>query len=80
MCSENSDLTIMNDRIKTTATLVLRKECFEVPAGMTIREAIIHCRLSPEAVLAVKDGELVTDDVRLKPGDHIRLVATISGG
>ncbi len=63
-----------------TATLVFRQETFEVPAGMTIRDAIRRSHLSPEAVLAVRDGELVTDDLRLQPGDRIKLVATISGG
>ena len=65
---------------KPTATLTFRKQIFEVPAGMTIRDAIIRCELNPEAVLAVKDGELVTDDTHLRPGDQIKLVATISGG
>ena len=63
-----------------TATLIFRQETFAVPAGMTIRDAIRRCHLSPEAVLAVRDGELVTDDLRLQPGDRIKLVATISGG
>lgn len=63
-----------------TATLTFRQNTFEVPAGMTIRDAIIRCQLSPEAVLAVREGELVTDDVQLLADDHIKLVATISGG
>lgn len=70
----------MSESMTNTATLTFRKDTFEVPAGMTIRDAIRRCNLNPETVLAVRDGELVTDDVRLQPGDHIRLVATISGG
>ncbi len=70
----------MSESKTNTATLTFRKDTFEVPAGMTIRDAIRRCNLNPETVLAVRDGELVTDDVHLQPGDHIRLVATISGG
>ncbi len=68
------------NKSRGTATLTYRKETFEVPARMTIRDAIKRCQLSPEAVLAVREGQLVTDDVYLQAGDHIRLVATISGG
>jgi len=46
----------------------------------TIRQAIESVGLSPETVLAVRDGELITDDTRLNDGDEVRLVAVISGG
>lgn len=62
------------------AELIYRDDKFEVKAGMTIRDAIIKCGLSPEAVLPVKDGELITDDIYLKNGDVIKLIAVISGG
>jgi sulfur carrier protein ThiS len=63
-----------------TAKLTFRDKEFTVKHGMTIRDAIIKCNLSPEAVLPVIDGELVTDDRYLKPGDVIKLVPVISGG
>jgi sulfur carrier protein ThiS len=62
------------------AKLILRGEEYEVRAGQTIRDAILQCGLTPEAVLPVRDGELLTDDNILKEGDIIRLVAVISGG
>jgi sulfur carrier protein ThiS len=31
-------------------------------------------------VLATREGELITDDEILRPGETIRLVAVISGG
>lgn len=70
----------MSDSQPDTATLIFRKETFTVKAGMTVRDAIMKCDLNPETVLAVRAGELVTDDTYLKPGDEIKLVATISGG
>lgn len=70
----------MTDKTRKIATLIFRKETFEVSAGMTIRDAIIRNDINPETVLAVRDGELVTDDTYLRAGDRIKLVATISGG
>ena len=70
----------MTDNQNKTATLRFRKQEFEVPSGITIREAILHINMSPESLLVVKDGELVTEERRLAPGDVVKLVATISGG
>ncbi len=62
------------------AHLLLRGERFEVPSGMTIRAALERQGISPESVIATRQGQMVTDDERLGPGDEIRLVAVISGG
>jgi sulfur carrier protein ThiS len=62
------------------ATLVHRGRRLEVPAGSTLRDAIRKIGLSPEAVLASRAGELITDDRILKAGEEIHLVAVISGG
>lgn len=63
-----------------TVTLTYRRETFTVAPGMTLRQAIRKCGLNPETTLAVRGGELVTDEVIVQPGDRIKLVATISGG
>jgi sulfur carrier protein ThiS len=65
---------------RPSTTLLHRGRRFEVPAGSTLRDAIRKAGLSPEAVLATQNGELLTDDHILKPGEEIRLVAVISGG
>lgn len=70
----------MTEHQPKTATLVFRRDTYEVRAGMTARDALLKCDLNPEAVLVVVEGELVTDEYILKPGDRIKLVATISGG
>ncbi len=62
------------------AKLIFRGKEYEVRAGMTVRDAIKKCGLSPEAVLPIRDDELITDDVLLEEGDVIRLIAVISGG
>jgi sulfur carrier protein ThiS len=71
----------MTDTSQTVpATLTYRRETFTVRPGITVRRAVLHCRLNPETVLATRGGALITDEVILEPGDQIKLIATISGG
>jgi sulfur carrier protein ThiS len=60
--------------------LKYRKQEWELDGKFTVRQAIEKVGLNPESVLAVRDGELITEDVRLDDGDEVRLVAVISGG
>jgi sulfur carrier protein ThiS len=60
--------------------LKYRKQEWELDGKFTVRQAIEKVGLNPESVLAVRDGELITEDVRLYDGDEVRLVAVISGG
>ena len=60
--------------------ITFRGKEYEVRAGMTVRDAILKCELHPNTVLAVRDCKLITEDVILKDGDRIKLVAVISGG
>jgi sulfur carrier protein ThiS len=68
------------EQLRNSTTLLHRGRRFEVPSGSTLRDAIRKVGLSSEAVLATQNGELITDDRILKPGEEIRLVAVISGG
>jgi sulfur carrier protein ThiS len=63
-----------------TVKIYLRKDTYEVRAGMTLRDALIKLEIQPEAVLSTRAGELLTDDEILRTGDEIRLIAVISGG
>ncbi len=60
--------------------LVYRGKEYLVPAGMTLRDALKKIGVSPEAVLGVLDGQLMTDDAILQEGATVKLVAVISGG
>jgi sulfur carrier protein ThiS len=60
--------------------LKYRKQEWELEGTYTLRRAIEDVGLNPQAVLAVRDGQLITEDTHLKDGDEIRLVAVISGG
>jgi sulfur carrier protein ThiS len=62
------------------AIFTFRHETFTIQPGGSVRDAILQCGLNPETVLAMRDGTLITDEVIVRVGDRIRLVATISGG
>lgn len=63
-----------------TVKIILRNKEFEVKAGMTLRHALEKIGVNREAVIATRNGELITDDEVLRAGELIKLVAVISGG
>ena len=65
---------------KPLVKMKYRNKDFEVPAGMTVRDAVKKVGLQPETILAVLDKKLLTDDTILREGMDIKLVAVISGG
>jgi len=60
--------------------LVYREREWELRGGLTARAAIKKIGLDPEAVLVVRNGQLVTDDTLLNEADEVKLIAVISGG
>jgi len=60
--------------------LFLRKQEFEVHAGMTLLSALQKINILPEGIIAVRNGELIEEDEILKDGDVIQLISAISGG
>lgn len=60
--------------------LILRGKTHEVRGGMTLRDALRLAGIVPETVLAMRRGELITEDEILRDGEEIKLVAVISGG
>jgi len=60
--------------------LILRDKEYEVRSGMSLLDALKKNNIVPEAVIAVRDGEMITDDEILRSGDVVKLVSVISGG
>jgi sulfur carrier protein ThiS len=60
--------------------LILRKQEFEVRPGMALIDALKKCNILPEAVIATRNGEMITEDEILGNGDVVKLVSVISGG
>ncbi len=57
-----------------------RDKKWELPGNITVRDLIVKVGLNPETILAVKNGKLVNDGIRLGEEDDIKLIAVISGG
>ena len=60
--------------------LVFRNKKYTVKSDIAARDALKKIGIEPEAVLVVINGKLTTDDVILKDGDEVKLVAVVSGG
>ncbi len=60
--------------------LIYRDKEWEVKPGITVKKAIEEVGLLVEAVLPVRDGQLITEDTVLQDGDEVKLIAVISGG
>ena len=60
--------------------LKFRDQEWTLEGKYTVRQAVEKVGLQPQAVLAVRDGKLLTGDTRLNDGDEIKLVGVISGG
>lgn len=60
--------------------ITYRDREWEMKPGSTLRDAILKLGLDPEAVLAVRNGQLVNEETLLEPDDQIKLIAVISGG
>jgi len=60
--------------------IVYREKQWELPHGMTVRDAILKAGLNPEAVLALRAGKLINEETIGQDQDVINLVAVVSGG
>jgi sulfur carrier protein ThiS len=60
--------------------LILRKKEYEVPAGLTLQQAIRAIGLHPETYLALRQGAMIAQTDVLHEGDTVKLIAVISGG
>lgn len=60
--------------------VTFRNKKFEVKENSTARDALKKINIDPESVLISVNGKLVTDDIVLREGDTVKLVAVISGG
>lgn len=72
--------TFAGTLLRMPVKLLLRSQEYEVKSGMSLRDSLLKIDLIPESVLGTIDGELVTDDVILRDGQVVKLIAVISGG
>jgi sulfur carrier protein ThiS len=60
--------------------LIYREKEWELQGRRRVRDAIKEVGLLPQAVLAVREGKLLTGDLMLEEDDEVKLFAVISGG
>jgi sulfur carrier protein ThiS len=56
------------------------QEWTDVRPGATLRDTLLRLGLDPQAVLAVREGQLINEETVLRPSDVIKLISVISGG
>jgi sulfur carrier protein ThiS len=61
-------------------TLIIRSQEQQVPAGISLREALALLGFSSETHMALREGEILPEDEVLKEGDMVRLIPVMSGG
>ncbi|MBN1259612.1 MAG: MoaD/ThiS family protein [Anaerolineae bacterium] len=60
--------------------VTFRQKQWTFDSPLTVSQLLKKLRLLPETVLVVRNGQLVTEDQHLQPGDDVRIVAVVSGG
>lgn len=60
--------------------ITYRDQEWELRGRRRMRDAIREVGLIPHAVLAVRDGKLLTEDAVLEDDNEVKLIAVISGG
>jgi sulfur carrier protein ThiS len=62
--------------------LIIRKEEYiiEPAKNLSVKKAMEHLNILPEAYLAVRNGEILIEHEHLHDGDIIKFVPVISGG
>jgi sulfur carrier protein ThiS len=62
------------------AKIIYKSNAYETKHGMTVRKALEKLSIIPDSVLAIRSGELITDDEIIQVDDEIKLIPVISGG
>ena len=62
------------------ATIQFDSRSVEIHPNTTVGKALKILKLNSNSYLAIRDGELITEDVIIQPGDKIQLIKVISGG
>jgi sulfur carrier protein ThiS len=60
--------------------IIYRDKTWQLEGRTTVRDAIKKVGLHPQAVLALRDGKLITDDVLICGEDVVKLISVVSGG
>lgn len=65
-------IEIFNEREQSTIKIEF--------TGKSVKDLLDQLKLNPEAFLAVRNNEVITEDEMLQDNDQIELLSVISGG
>ncbi|MFW6180812.1 MAG: MoaD/ThiS family protein [Spirochaetota bacterium] len=60
--------------------VVYRNRTYRFGKKMTVARLLQELDLNPETVMVAREGELVTKDQHVLPGDKVRVLPVVSGG
>jgi len=60
--------------------VVHRDKTWDFDKSILVRQLLKQIDMLPESVLVVRNGQLVTEDLRLNVGDSVKIVSVVSGG
>jgi len=60
--------------------IIFRDQSKNLPRAGTLSKALKILEVSPQSVLAIRNGQLITEDEMLQDGDIVELISVISGG
>ena len=63
-----------------TVKVVIRDRMYDLKPGMALRDGLKKLEINPESVLAIRAGQMITDEEILNDGDTVKLIPVISGG
>lgn len=63
-----------------TILINFHKKQYKIEGESTLSKVLKKIGISPQAVLAVRNGKLITEDEMLHNGDILDLISVISGG
>ena len=66
------NLTVNNERDNTTMNINF--------TGTSVQDLLKHLQINKEAVLVIRNNEVITEDELLQNNDVIELLSVISGG
>jgi sulfur carrier protein len=64
----------------TSAIIKFRGKEYTVRANIPVLKAVKMLKIPLNSHLIIRNGELITEDELILPGDHIEMLPVISGG
>ncbi len=58
----------------------IERKTIEISGSKTVRQVLRELNLNPEEVVVLKDGEPITEDIRIADDEEIEILVVVSRG